>query len=298
MEHHVSWELPVALDLFLAAMGAGAFLLAVAMDYAGGRKYRTVSTVGAFVAPWPAIVGVLLLVVDLGKPLRFWEMMLRRDGGGALTLESPYLMFNAGSTMSYGTWFLTLFVWVSLAYIVASLLAYPFPWGGIVKKLVGLAGVPFALLVMIYTGVLLSATSSALWDNMLLPIVFVGSAMITGVASVILVMAVLRWLGIVEEEAAQIPQLEKLNSRIIIFELVALILFMILGASSMGAVVGTPFGPIWWVAVVVLGLVVPLVYGFKGQLRRPEGSLAVSALVLIGGFFLRYVILMAGQGVV
>ena len=157
MAHHISWELPVALDLFLAAMGAGAFLLAVAVDFADSRKYRAVSTTGAFIAPWPAIAGVLLLVIDLGQPFRFWEMMVRRAGDGSLWLESPYIMFNPGSTMSYGTWFLSLFVIVSLCYIGASLVAYPFPWGGLIKKIVGVIGVPFALLVMVYTGVLLSA---------------------------------------------------------------------------------------------------------------------------------------------
>jgi polysulfide reductase chain C len=298
MEHHISWELPVALDLFLAAMGAGAFLLAVAMEFAGGRKYRAASTVGALIAPWPAILGVLLLVLDLGKPLRFWEMMLRRDGGGALTLESPFVMFNPGSTMSYGTWFLSIFVVISLCFIGASLLAYPFPWGSLVKKLVGLAGIPFALLVMIYTGVLLSASSSPLWSNFMLPVLFVASAMVTGVASVVVVMAALRALGIVEEETACIQLMEKLNSRIMIFQLLVLVLFMVMGAASMGAVAGAPFGPVWWVLVVALGLVVPLVFGFKGAARKPLSSLVVSALVLVGGFFLRYVILMAGQGVV
>ncbi len=299
MEHHVNWELPVAIDLFLAAMGAGAFLLAVAVDFAGSRKYKTVSTVGAFVAPWPAIAGVLLLVIDLGQPFRFWEMMARRSGDGSLWLESPFIMFNTGSTMSYGTWFLSIFICISLAYIGASLAAYPFPWGGIIKKLVGLVGVPFALLVMIYTGVLLSATASPLWATVALPILFVVSAMVTGVASVVFSLAVLRWMGIIEQQSSYIPELEKLNSRIIIFNIVALVAFMVMvaGSGMLGAVVGSPFGPIWWVGVVILGLVVPLVYGFKGKLRSPQGSLAVSALVLLGGFFLRYVILMAGQGV-
>jgi formate-dependent nitrite reductase membrane component NrfD len=298
MGHHISWELPVAVDLFLAGLGAGAFLLAVAVDFAGGRKYQTVSTVGAFVAPWPAIAGVLLLVVDLGQPLRFWEMVLRRDGGGALWLESPLIMFNAGSVMSWGTWVLSIFIVLSLCYIGAALAAYPFPWGGIIKKLVGLAGVPFALMVMVYTGVLLSATSSGLWATYFLPVLFVASAMVSGVASVVLVLAVLRWLGIVQEES-YIPQLEKLNSRIMVFQLIALVVFMIAvaGSGMLGAVVGSPFGPIWWVGVVILGLLLPMLYGFKGKLRTPQGSLVMAGLVLIGGFFLRYVILMAGQGV-
>lgn len=298
MEHELNWGLPVALDLFLAAMGAGAFLLAVATDFAGSRKYRTVSTTAAFIAPWPAIVGVLLLVVDLGKPLRFWGMMMSRSGDGYLGVKAPYVGFNPASTMSWGTWVLSLFVILSLCYIGASLIAYPFPWGATVKKLVGLAGVPFALMVMVYTGVLLSASSNSVWNTYMLPVAFVASAMVTGVASVILVLAVLRFLGVIEEESSYIPQLEKLNSRLIVFQLVAVVLFMVallVAKAPLGAVVGGLFAPVWWVAVIGLGLIVPLLYGFKGKLRKPQSSVVVAALVLFGGFCLRYVILVAGQ---
>ena len=57
---HLNWGLPVALDLFLAGMGAAAFMLAVMADFAGGRRYRSVSITGAAIAPWPVILGVLL----------------------------------------------------------------------------------------------------------------------------------------------------------------------------------------------------------------------------------------------
>ena len=97
MEHY-NWGLPIAIDLFTAGMGAAAFMVAVVADLKSNKKFDSVRFTGAIIAPWPVILGVLLLIVDLGKPLRFWEMMLRRGEG--LSLEAPYLMFNGGSTMS------------------------------------------------------------------------------------------------------------------------------------------------------------------------------------------------------
>ncbi len=295
MENHLNWGLPVALDLFLAALGAGAFMVAVMADLAGGKRYRSVSTIGAFLAPWPAICGVLLLVVDLGVPWRFWGMMLRRGEGLALT--SPFLMFNPSSTMSIGTWVLSIFVVLSLGYIAATILAYPFRWAITVRKLVGLAGLPFALLVTIYTGVLLSASPNALWSNWLLPVAFLASAMVTGAASVILVLAVLRLFRRGAEGDADIPQLEKLNSRMIAVQLLAVLAFVVvgLGSAPMISIIGAGYGFLWWVGIIGLGLVVPLVFGFKGRARTPQVSLVLSTLVLLGGFLLRYVILMAGQ---
>ena len=295
MESHINWGIPVALDLFLAALGAGAFMLAVIADLAGGRRYRLVSTIGAFLAPWPAIIGVLLLVVDLGVPWRFWEMMLRRGEG--LTLAFPFIMFNPSSTMSIGTWVLTIFVWISLGYIALTILAYPFRWAGVLRQMLGIIGLPFALLVTVYTGVLLSASPNPLWNSWLLPILFVASAMVTAVALVVFVLAALRIVGVVAEEDAHIPRIEKLNSRIIAVQLVAVILFMLagIGSAPMKSVIGAGYGLLWWVGIIGLGLVLPLLYGFKGEARKPQTSLVVSALVLLGGFFLRYVILIAGQ---
>ena len=62
------------------------------------------------------------------------------------------------------------------------------------------------------------------------------------------------------------------------------------------SVVGAGYGPLWWIGVVGLGLLLPLIVGLKGGLKRPQFSLVVSALVLLGGLFLRYVVVMAGQG--
>ena len=134
MQHHFDWGLPVAIDLFAAALGAGAFMLAAVADLAGGRKYRTTSFVGALIAPWPAIAGVLLLVIDLGHPFRFWEMLLKASPEGGI--EAPYLMFSASSTMSIGTWVLTVFVWMSLAYIVCHIASYPYRFMTYPRKLV------------------------------------------------------------------------------------------------------------------------------------------------------------------
>jgi len=295
METHLNWGIPVALDLFLAALGAGAFMLAVIADLAGGRRYRLITSTGAFIAPWPVICGVLLLVVDLGRPLRFWEMLLRRGEG--LTLAAPYLMFNPGSTMSIGTWVLTIFVWVSLAYIATVVLAYPFRWAEPLRKLVGVVGLPIALLVTVYTGVLLSASPNPLWNSGLLPVVFVTSALVTAAALIILVLAALRICGLVAAEDACIARIEKLNSRVIIFQLLAVLVFMLagLGTSQMRYMIGPGYALLWWIGIIGLGLVLPLLYGFKGEARKPQASLLVAALVLLGGFFLRYVILIAGQ---
>jgi formate-dependent nitrite reductase membrane component NrfD len=149
---------------------------------------------------------------------------------------------------------------------------------------------------MVYTGVLLSASPNPLWSTVLLPVVFVASAMATGVASVIFILALLGLCGVAAEESP-VPKLEKLNSWIIAFQLVVVIVFMLvrIGSAQMISIIGAGFGPLWWIGVIGLGLAVPFALTRKGGARRPLPSLILSALVLLGGFLLRYVILVAGQ---
>jgi formate-dependent nitrite reductase membrane component NrfD len=297
MEHN--WGIPVALDLFFAGLGAGAFMLAVVAQLAGDRKYRAVNIAGALIAPFPAILGVLLLVVDLGRPLRFWEMILRRGEG--------VLMFNPNSIMSIGTWVLTGFIILSLLYLVVVLFTIPFKWGPFVRGLMGLAGLPFAIMVATYTGVLLSATRSALWQVQfgssgatLLPMLFVTSALATGVASVIFLLAFCRLFQPGSKAETPVPKLEAANSAVLLFVIVAMGLFLLMGkdVESMKYVVSfgeAGYGELWWIVVVGLGLVIPILTGFMARGRRAFLSLGLATLVLLGGFAMRYVILLAGQ---
>ena len=89
---HFLWGLPVALDLFFAGLGAGLFLVAVTADLFGGERCRGVRRVGGILAPWPVLLGILLLAVDLGVSPRFWEFALEAGPGS--------LIFRPTSAMS------------------------------------------------------------------------------------------------------------------------------------------------------------------------------------------------------
>jgi len=286
---HIVWGIPVAFDLFLAGLGAGALLLAIAADLFGGRRYERITRTGAVIAPLPVIVGVVLLVIDLGRPLRFWEFLFRPGPG--------FLMVNLGSVMSIGVWLLTIFVILSLVYAALVLFGWPFSWGKKVRQGVGMIGLVISLLVAVYTGVLLASTANPLWNTVLLPAVFSVSALSTGIAAVIFVLAFTHIYGARTKVDPSIAELEKINSRVIGLELLIVALFVLVRISSPSLIMilGSGYGLLWWVGIIGLGLVVPLVFGIKGKVRKPQASVVVAALVVLGSFFLRYVILIGGQ---
>ena len=286
---HIIWGIPVAFDLFLAGLGAGALLIAIAADLFGGRQYERITRTGAVIAPWPVIVGVVLLVIDLGRPLRFWELLFRRGPG--------FVMFNPDSVMSIGVWLLTIFVILSLVYGALVLFGWPFTWGKKARQGVGMIGLVISLLVAVYTGVLLASTANPLWNTVLLPAVFSVSALSTGIAAVVFVLSFTHIYGARAKVDPSIPELEKINSRVISLELLIVALFVLvrITSPSLRMILGSAYGLLWWVGIIGLGLVVPLLFGIKGKVRKPQTSVVVAALVVLGSFFLRYVILIGGQ---
>jgi len=80
-------------------------------------------------------------------------------------------------------------------------------------------------------------------------------------------------------------------------QVLAVILFVLLGLGSPGMIsmLGSGFGVLFWLGAMGLGLIVPIAVIFVSKARTPQMSLVLSALVLVGAFFLRYVILVAGQ---
>jgi formate-dependent nitrite reductase membrane component NrfD len=91
----------------------------------------------------------------------------------------------------------------------------------------------------------------------------------------------------------------------LIVELVALGLFVmtVFGAGSVGLskalaqLLAGPYGIAFWLGAIVVGLVVPLALQFGGAIRNATPGMAalVSALILVGGFILKYAIIAAGQ---
>ena len=120
-----------------------------------------------------------MLILDLRYKTRFWFTVT---------------IFNGDSPMSLGVWLLTLFSVIAAVYALFWIPArarervpvigrWPLWSERRVRDALGVAGVPVALLVSIYTGVLLSATSIPLWRNLALPALFCLSSMATGFAA-------------------------------------------------------------------------------------------------------------------
>jgi formate-dependent nitrite reductase membrane component NrfD len=162
---------------------------------------------------------------------------------------------------------------------------------GVVGSIIAMAGGLFAFFVAGYTGVLLAVTNRPIWsDNPLLGMLFIVSAASISAALMILLTHRYQW------RSPAISALHRLDAWVIALEFLVLIAVMI----SLGPVFRAwlnAWGLLLFLGVVVLGMLSPLALYWRRDWLGNRNATAAAALVLLGGFILRLVIVFSAQGV-
>ncbi len=288
------WGWQIAWYLFLGGLGAGATLTSLLASRAGPRV-GTIERAGATLAGPAVALGTALLVLDLGMGRREpWRLV--------------YLYLNWQSPMTWGTWILTLFIPVALlhALAVTGPLAPRFErYIAALRRACVRARTPLklvagalALSTAIYTGVLLSAPPSfPLLSSWLLPVLFLLSALSTGMSAAVVGGYVLARR---ERAAFDLHRWSRIHIGLVVMELVVLFAWITLGAASPAGnesvqlLVSGALAPVFWVVVVFGGLVGPvLAHIATAASGDSRVALAGEAGVLAGGLALRYMVLLA-----
>lgn len=298
------WEWLIVGYFFLGGLAGGCYLLAAIIDLFGRVEDRPLARLGYYVAFPCVLVSGALLTLDLGRPERFWHMLIQSN-----TLRP---MFKYWSPMSVGAWALLVFGlftflsflgaladeprirWPALRSLgtrwpVLHRLRPPAPLG----RLVTAIGALFGLYIAGYTGVLLAVTNRPIWsDTALLGMLFIVSATSTSAALIILLADRYGW------KTRGVADLRRMDDWIVLLELLVLAAVMI----SLGPVLRAwlnVWGVLLLVGVVIPGLIVPLLLSWRARRRQLREAHVVTdaILVLIGGFFLRVVIVFSSEAI-
>jgi hypothetical protein len=161
-----TWEVPVY--FWFGGMAAGSSFVALACDLVGDERSARIARLVALgaLAPSPP-----LLIMDLGRPERFYNMLR---------------VFKPRSPMSMGAWALTAFGNLAAGAVGADLLGRRRT-----AKALGGANAIVGGYLGSYTGVLLATTAVPLWarSRLFLPPIFVATATATGAAACRLALA-------------------------------------------------------------------------------------------------------------
>ncbi len=212
---HVQWSLAIPQYFFFTGVSAAAFLISSLTYVFGNKQYEPIAGLSLIVAFTVLLAAPLNLIADLAQPGRFYSL---------------FYHLHATSPMSWGVFLLT-----SYPILIGLEMLFVFRAGfarraarskGILRsiytmialgnievtpatlerdhragRILGTLGIPAALAVHGYTGYILGVVKARpLWHTPLMPVIFLISAMVSGVAFMIWITALM-----VRDEKGKIP---------------------------------------------------------------------------------------------
>jgi protein NrfD len=293
------WGWYVVLYFFIGGLTAGCYTIAFALDALGDTRDRDAVRLGYLLAFPGVILCAILLILDLGRPERFWHMVIRSH-------YFPEPIFKYWSPISLGSWVLSVFgLFAFVSFLGVMIRERRLRWPPLVRVADTIHRLPrparalwlilggfFGFFLAGYTGVLMVGTVEPVWHNAVpLGGLFLASALSTSYALLILLLA--RWgRGPTDSTVVKLAGADRWALGL---EAVLLLLVLVpLGALARPIVTGG-YGALFWIVVVLAGLIVPMALDLRlrGNVERRHRLRA--ALILAGGLALRFVIVMAPQ---
>ena len=285
VEHHEAAGVLIAVYFYLTGISAGSFILSTLAYVFGQTKYRPIGKIAVVLATVVLIIAPMALLIHVGRPFRAWRL---------------FYNINFTSPISWGSFLLTLYPINCIIYGY-----FVFKNNAKMTKLFGTIGIPLAVSVHGYCGFILGfAKARHLWNTALMPVLFLVSAIVSGIALVIFVVYIrdrfFSQEGKVREEL--IFDLAKLMAGFLLFDLFLVlsdVLILLAGnedAIKAGWLLLTGKFAIPFLAIENgLGKVLPAILIFSTRLRTPNRMVLASFLVMFGILFMRLVVVLAGE---
>src|SRR5688572_26638970 len=219
------WTIYIVPYFFIGGIAGGLYLLAALLHWRGRVADEPVVRLAYLASAVGVVLSGLLLTFDLGRPLRFWHMLLQSE-------RFPLPIFKPWSPMSIGAWALLAFgIFATLSTIGAWAASRPsrfsglrFFYDGLPGRILAAVGAFFGLFIAGYTGVLLSVTNRPIWaDSNFVGLLFLLSGISTAAATLILL---IRWRAQSESTRSTVQWLTWFDGWLLLLELAALFAFI------------------------------------------------------------------------
>jgi molybdopterin-containing oxidoreductase family membrane subunit len=302
----VPWGLWIAIDLSAIALGAGAFLLSAAVYLLNLKQFQPVARTGVFIGLICYSVAMMMLLMDIGRPDRFWH---------------GFVFWNPHSplwevTMCVGLYFTVLTLEVLPIFGEVDWVKRNLPW--LSSRLIhihhyapilAVAGLALSMLHQSSLGATYGVLlARPIWYRPGLAVLFIVSAMAAGPSLTVFASKVAARLTpratVNEDSLDQI-------ARFIGWVLVAYLYLRFWDTFSMvysyepGRTEGLNLltqGTLsfnFWFGEIILGIIVPMIILLNDRLRRRQPLQFMALLLVIGGLIAyRWDINMVGQMVV
>lgn len=285
MSDAVPWGLWITIDLSSIALGAGAFTLSAIVYIFGLKRFQSIVRLAVFVGFIGYTSALLTLVMDIGRPDRFWH---------------PWVFWNVHSVLWEITWCITIYLVIMIVEFLPVIVETRFfdrwPWArrlahSLHKLAPGLAvlGLFISLLHQSSLGAAYGIVKSRpIWFKPSMPIMFILSAVAAGPACTMLIALVVEWVSgkrsIQHDVLRAIARFSGLAllvyGYIKLWDLAAVTYYGHTPATSSSLSLlnqQTPYNFSFWVGEVLLGILVPAVLFLAPRFNRNPALLALGA---------------------
>jgi molybdopterin-containing oxidoreductase family membrane subunit len=291
MNDTVPWGLWITIDLSSIALGAGAFTLSAVVYLFGVKRLQPIARLAVFVGFIGYTAALLTLVMDIGRPDRFWH---------------PWAYWNIHSVLWEITWCITIYLIILVLEFIPVITEMKFfdrwPWvrtaAHSLHKLApffALLGLGISLLHQSSLGATYGIVKARpIWFKPSMPIMFILSAVAVGPALTMATAFVLEW----------ITRKRYLDHEILFtiarFSGLALLVYGYLRFWDMMATtyygrtpaiiealnmlrMDTPYNFAFWVFEIILGIVIPAVLFLAPRFNRRPAFLVIGTMLAVVG---------------
>ncbi|MGB9698827.1 MAG: NrfD/PsrC family molybdoenzyme membrane anchor subunit [Thermodesulfobacteriota bacterium] len=275
----------IAIYFYLTGLSAGSFVLSTLAYVFGIDKYKPIGKIGVILAALFLILAPVALLVHVGQPLKAWHLFVHLNITSPITWGSFLLTLYPINCVIYG-WFI-------------------FKGNHKMTRLFGTIGIPLAVFVHGYTGFILAlGKARALWNTALMPFLFLVSAMVSGIALMIIISLI--------KDRFFSPE-KKVNRELIfglgnlLAAMILIDLFLVLSDVLVLLVSHTEaqeaahlllkgkFSILFIWVENIIGKVLPVILLLLPRWRNLATVTIASIMVIVGIFIMRYVVVLGGE---
>jgi tetrathionate reductase subunit C len=275
----------IAIYFYLTGLSAGSFVLSTLAYVFGMERFKPIGKIGVILAALFLVMAPLALLFHVGQPFKAWHLFVHLNVTSPITWGSFLLTLYPINCVIYG-WFM-------------------FKGNKKMTRIFGTIGVPLAVFVHGYTGFILAlGKARALWNTALMPFLFLVSAMVSGIALMILI-SIVKDRFFSKEKTINRDLVFSLGNLLAAMILIDLFLVMsdvlVLLVSHSEAqdvarlILQGKFGILFIGVENVMGKIIPALILLIPRLRNLTTVTISSVLVVVGIFFMRYVVVLGGE---
>jgi len=312
------WHWPIAIYLFVLGVSSGSMCLALTIKHFEPDKEsiskNPLVISAAILAASMVALGLIILVIDLSKPLDFWKVLVYQFANPTSVMGRGVTLFIVYQVFTFA-WILTVFNKEILAIInkfinnqtlnkfintTADLLAR-------FSKPIEISLLVLSILLGVYTGFLLSVlVSYPLLNQPILPLLFLASGLSSGISATVIFSII---VFSAHSYTKGMSLSHRLETPIVVCELI--LLMMLIFGMTFGlaaeqeairvAIAESFWAYVFWIGVIFIGIICPLALTFfaSDTLKHQKSFIIGQALLtLVGVMSLRMFILYAGQMVI